>query len=371
MQHLEYDLIITNVFTAPVTLTSVEAIAPDGSPLLQLAGDALAANTEPVFCCGVVGTTGPAPSSQIPVGGVVATVIDLVVPPGEVPERISHRIAYDLPPDAPALSLIADRAISGPVLAVDPRAPLVIAPPLRGTGWLAISGCCDAFSAHRSLRVVVDGARYVKVETFAIDWVQLQSGLPFAGDGSQNEQYSGFGADVISAADGTVVSVRDDMPEQTPNQPPVGIQQEGDYGGNHVIVQMLPDVWAVYAHLQPGSVAVQVGDRVTTGQRLGRLGNSGNSFVPHLHFQLSDGPDPLTSNSLPFVFDRYTLVGKATAAPAGEDALEPMAAAPAAPVQVPIEGTPNAQTSTYPLTDTVQDFPPAPAGADRGIAQIT
>jgi hypothetical protein len=38
MEHLEYDLIITNVFSAPVTLTSVEAIAPDGSPLLRLAG---------------------------------------------------------------------------------------------------------------------------------------------------------------------------------------------------------------------------------------------------------------------------------------------------------------------------------------------
>ena len=70
-----------------------------------------------------------------------------------------------------------------------------------------------------------------------------------------------------------------------------------------------PAVWVTYAHLQPGSIPVALGDRVTTGQLLGRLGNTGNSTGPHLHFQLADGPDVLTSNSLPFVFDRYTLAG--------------------------------------------------------------
>ena len=83
-----------------------------------------------------------------------------------------------------------------------------------------------------------------------------------------------------------------------------------DIGGNQVVVQIRPDVWAMYEHLQPGSIDVRVGDRVAAGQPLGRLGNSGNSDAPHLHFQLSDGPDILTSNSLPYLFDRYTLSGK-------------------------------------------------------------
>jgi hypothetical protein len=297
---------------------------------------------------------GAAPGPRIPVGGAVATVIDLVLPPGEVPERISHRIAYDLPTDAPLLALMADRALAGPDLNVDPRPPLVIAPPLRGAGWVATNACCET-SSHRSSRLVLGGARYLKPETFAIDYQQLQGSLLFTGDSSQNEQYFGFGADVISAAAGTVVAVRDDMPEQTPNQLPVGIQQADDFLGNRVIVQLSPDVWAIYAHLQPGSVAVQVGDRVTTGQPLGRLGNSGNSFAPHLHFQLSDGPDVFSSVSLPFVFDRYTLVGKA--APDVQEALESADTAASATTKVRIEGTPAAQTSTYPVTDTVQDFP--------------
>jgi hypothetical protein len=299
MEHLEYDLIITNVFTASVTLVSVDVVAEDGRQLLRLDGDALAAATQPVF------PLDPTPITEVPVGGVVATVLDVVVPPGQVPERLSHRIAYDLPADAPFITLIDNRLITGPALHVDRRGPLVIAPPLRGTAWVNVSGCCVADSVHRKFRLAVDGARYTKVETFAIDWIRLQGGRPFTGNGANNEQWFGFGADILSVADGIVVAVRDDMPNETPFQLTVAVHHPDDYAGNHVIVRIQRGVWAVYGHMQPGSVAVRVGDRITVGQLLGRLGTSGNSSAPHLHFQLSDGADVTTSDSLPFVFDRY------------------------------------------------------------------
>ena len=347
MEHLEYDLVITNVFTAPVTLTAVEVIAPDGNRLLRLADDALAANTEPIF----FPAADAAPLSPIPIGGAVAVVVDLILPPGAVPARIRHQIAYALPPDAPALSLIASRGVAGPELGVDPRTPLVVAPPVRGDGWLATDACCQAYSVHRSPRLVLDGTRYIKPETFAIDWERFQGGRLWTGDGTRNEQYFAYGAEVIAAANGTVVSIRDDMPDVTPNQALFAVQQPGDYIGNHVIVQLRPDVWAVYAHLQPGSIAVGVGAEVTTGQLLGRVGNSGNSTAPHLHFQLSDGPDPLTSTSLPFVFERYTLAGMADL-----EGLRAAFTAPGTPTAVRIEGPPRAETATYPLVLTVQEF---------------
>jgi hypothetical protein len=357
-QHLEYDLVLTNVFTAPVTLDSLDVTTLDGSVLLHLTGDALAANTQPFT---ITVDQSPAPISQIPAGGTVATVIDLVVPPEAVPSDISHVLTYELPPDTPLLSLLSGRTTFGPVLTVDPRTALAIASPVQGSGWLNANGCCDASLNHRYIREALNGYRYIKPETFAIDWLQLKNGQLYMGDGMQNEQYFDFGADIVSVAPGTVVSVRDGMPEQTPNQAPVGVNAVDDYIGNHVVVQLKPDVWALYAHLQTGSVAVRVGDQVATGQLLGRVGNSGNSFGPHLHFQLSDGPVALTSESVPYVFDRYTLAGMVDVAAVEAAASTPeggSVAGGAGPLKsVPINATSLVQTGTYPLALTVQDFP--------------
>jgi len=74
--------------------------------------------------------------------------------------------------------------------------------------------------------------------------------------------------------------------------------------GNHVIVEMEGRRYAMYAHLAPFSITVQVGDAVQAGQILGKLGNSGSSSTPHLHFQVTDQPSPLGARALPFVFDR-------------------------------------------------------------------
>ena len=153
MVHLEYDLVLTNVFTTPVTITSIEVLTPDGQSLLRLEGDALEAMTRPL-----VGST---PTDVVPQSGALAAMLDVVVPPDQVPERLTHRITYELAPDAPLATIIGSREILGPELTVDPFAPLVIAPPLRGAGWINANGCCDA-SAHRSASLAVDGARLVK-----------------------------------------------------------------------------------------------------------------------------------------------------------------------------------------------------------------
>ncbi len=54
--------------------------------------------------------------------------------------------------------------------------------------------------------------------------------------------------------------------------------------GNHIIVRHDNGVETLYAHLN--SAAVSTGDRVLRGQRIGAVGNTGNSSGPHLHFEV-------------------------------------------------------------------------------------
>jgi murein DD-endopeptidase MepM/ murein hydrolase activator NlpD len=114
------------------------------------------------------------------------------------------------------------------------------------------------------------------------------------------------------------------------------------YGGNEVVLELEPGIFAFYAHLQPGSIRVQIGES-KVGEVLGLLDNTGNTDAAHLDFQLADGPDVLTATSLPFVIDTWTLTG--TIAPESTAA------------DVRVVGAHGLQTATLPLELTVADFP--------------
>lgn len=72
--------------------------------------------------------------------------------------------------------------------------------------------------------------------------------------------------------------------------------------GNHVILDLGDGTYAAYAHVQRGSLRVKAGETVRAGQVLGRVGNSGNTTEPHLHFQLMDGPDLDNARGVPFTW---------------------------------------------------------------------
>ena len=128
-------------------------------------------------------------------------------------------------------------------------------------------------------------------------------------DASENASSAGWGREVLAPAAGTVVYARNDVP----TNPHPGTEPDNAwfanlhdpimaYAGNCVIIDHGNSEYSVLMHMQPGSVSVRAGDRVTTGQVIGRLGNSGDFFGPHLHYQLQAGPTLWSSQPLPFRF---------------------------------------------------------------------
>ena len=173
------------------------------------------------------------------------------------------------------------------------------------------NGCCAAPTSHRAGVLAINGGLY-NGERYAIDFFQLTpSGFLAEGSHQQLSNYPYFGAEVLSATAGRVVEVLDGLPDVpvSLNLPPITIAKAG---GNHVVVALGNGNFAYYAHLRPGSIRVEVGDRVEVGQVLGLLGSSGNSNAPHLHFQLMDGPIPAGSNGVPYRFSAFTSEGTLT-----------------------------------------------------------
>ena len=118
-------------------------------------------------------------------------------------------------------------------------------------------------------------------------------------------------------ADGVVTQIGDGIPQNTPGAKSLAVPITLEtIGGNHVIMEIGNGLFAFYAHMQPGSLRVKVGDRVTRGQVLGLLGNTGNSSEPHLHFQICSANSELGSEGLPYAFASFEVQGKA-----GEDKL--------------------------------------------------
>jgi Peptidase family M23 len=301
-EHVEYDLLITNAFTAAVTVKSLE-VRSGGRLLLRLNGAALAAATHAIL--------GEAPVARIPASATVATVVDVVLPRSggrTVPRRLANRLRYDIPADAPSRSLIGTTTVNVPTVRVVQRAPIVIGSPVRGSGWYDANGCCaDPTAPHRTTVLVRNGS-YVMPEWFAIDWVRVVDGSVYTGNGSQLCDWGGtYGAPIYAVAKGIVVTAVDGRPDIAPFANPL-LDAPEDFAGNSVVLKIAPGQYAVYFHLKRGSVRVRVGQRVRGGQQIASLGNSGNSSAPHLHFGIQDGPSGL-SNSLPFELDRFVLEG--------------------------------------------------------------
>lgn len=298
--HMVYELHLSNMDRWPHQVTKVEALSGDASArsLVTYTGAALDA---------VMRRPGQPPAStdktKLPPGsmGIVymwATVDTLDAVPATIRQRLTVKIG----------TYPEELTVETAPMAVG-RGPIAISAPLRGDHWLAGNGPSNT-SGHRQALIPIDGHAAI-AQRFAIDWVQLRDdGKTFQGDEKDNKNYRAYGHEAYAVADGVVTETKDGIPENVPglNSRAVPITLE-TVGGNHVILDIGGGHFAFYAHLQPGSLRVKLGDKVRRGQVVGLVGNSGNSTEPHLHFHIENASSPLGAEGLPYSLASFEVVG--------------------------------------------------------------
>ena len=209
--------------------------------------------------------------------------------------------------------------------------PAVVEFPLRGEGWMAVTTPAHRVPSHGTDML---GQRYA-YDLLKVDGrpgVHFHPASTLRGElvGGRTRECYAWGAPIHAPFDAEVVTASDGMPERewihpvrelaraVKNAVTFSPEKIPQIMGNHVMLHAAPgtvtradggawpgEVFAGFAHLVPGSVAVVAGQRVASGDLLGRVGHTGNSTAPHLHFQLMDSADLMTAEAIPCAFRGY------------------------------------------------------------------
>lgn len=294
LTNLVYEVVLTNFGREPLKLIEIQAIDKNEKTLLSLSKQKLADNlTE-------VGKTDSTDTLLQP-GETGIAWINISLPADtSLPSDIHHKVTYK------ALSQKEGKTDVGALTSIDTKKPIRIGPPLKGNGWIA-NNCYDGIP-HRRALFPVNNDLYSS-QRYAIDWTKLDNkGQALTGNPLKVSSYPAYGEPIIAVADGTILGVVNEFPDQIPGT----ASKNKLYPGGNTIIMSLPEegAFAFYAHIKPGTIAVKEGDKVTRGQVIGHVGNVGNSSEPHLHFHVTDRPTIFAANSLPYAIDNFTVEGK-------------------------------------------------------------
>ncbi len=251
----------------------------------------------------------PPPTAEEMIGTLKLSVprisIWFKVSPDTVPDRLVHRLTLNQTVSGlPPLSITG-----GEVTVRKDLTPVIIGSPMRGSGWVAME-TTEPTTHHFLMPVTINGVTTVD-QRFAQDWFYIDpvTGQAVQGDVNLTKSYPGYGKELLAVADGTVVDMRDDLPDNGIYKVPPFSFATGP--GNNVVIDIGNSKYACYVHTIPGSIQVKMGDTVKEGQVIALLGNSGQSDIPHLHFEVVTGkPIIMGGEGYPFVFRSFDIIAK-------------------------------------------------------------
>ncbi|MDP8227685.1 MAG: M23 family metallopeptidase, partial [Candidatus Celaenobacter polaris] len=164
--------------------------------------------------------------------------------------------------------------------------------------------------------------RKAKFQEFALDIVGYEFSTSRRSKPLELSDYSIFRKDVISIGDGTIVEIGDEFPDSEISKPKSyseeyfneiskrllpNIGMKNTMLGNYILIDHNNEQYSLYAHLSENSITVKKGDRIKQGDLIAKVGNTGHSTEPHLHFQLIDSKNIFEANGLPIIFENLPI----------------------------------------------------------------
>jgi hypothetical protein len=281
-QYLNFDFVVRNGGADTVDVTRIELSVYDEAGGLQLRK--------------LVNENGPSPSVQTlaPARSFAPGAEGLIFNPFfEFPREVRlARLKYDIELRPRGAENAAPSVVTVTVEPRPYRPKTALVMPVHGR--VLVWDGHDFYSHHRRwdfFHPMLRGNCFTSnAGRYSYDFVLLGADDSLhTGDGKAHAQWSGWGAEVRAPAAGRVIAATGEQPDDGNFDIARLCETELVAYGNHVVIDHGNGEMSVLAHLQQGSVTVRPGDEVRQGQTVARVGSSGSSLFPHLHYQLVTG----------------------------------------------------------------------------------